>query len=179
MRRSVLSGLLILIASLVACAGNHGTATTRSSLSSGAGQPRDGAVSEATGDSGRHGRTPGPLSRAEVEGLVSRGLAAFLATIRVSPVISNDRFVGFRLDAAQDLSSWRASGADVRLGDVIVRVNGIRIERPEQALWAFEGLRAASSIEVEVLREGSLVTIRSPILGGVSQPGASSVGQER
>lgn len=109
-------------------------------------------------------RHAGPLTRADVEALLAEGLGAFLARIEVSPVIERQRFVGFRLDAAQDLEVWRAAGADIRVGDVIQRVNGIRIERPEQALWAFERLRIVDAVEVQLRRAGVLLTIRHPIL---------------
>jgi general secretion pathway protein C len=110
-------------------------------------------------------RPPGPLNRAEVDALLASGLGSFLARIRVTPVLSRGgRFVGFRLDNARDLDAWRASGVDIRVGDVIVRVNGIRVERPEQALWAFERLRIASAIEIDLLRDGTTTTVRSPIV---------------
>jgi type II secretory pathway component PulC len=114
-------------------------------------------------------RPPGPLTRAEIEALLSRGLGTFLARIDVSPVLDGSRFVGFRLDRADDLAEWNASGADIHLGDVILRVNGIRIERPEQALWAFERLRIAPAIEVELVRNGSPRTIRSPIVDAAAR----------
>jgi general secretion pathway protein C len=114
-------------------------------------------------------RPPGPLTRAEVEALLARGLGTFLARIEVSPVLDGNRFVGFRLDRAEDLAEWNASGADIRLGDVILRVNGIRIERPEQALWAFERLRIAPAIEIDLVRNGTPRTIRSPIVDAVMQ----------
>jgi hypothetical protein len=110
----------------------------------------------------------GPLTRADVEALVAGGLGAFLARIEVSPVMSRGRFVGFRLDAAQDLADWRAAGADIRLGDIVLRINGVRIERPEQAMWAFERLRIVSAIEVELLRDGAPVTVRYPIVDGAT-----------
>ena len=107
-------------------------------------------------------RPPGPLTRGEIEGLVRGGLGVLLGRVEVTPVMSAGRFVGFRLDAAQDLDAWHAAGADIRLGDVIVRVNGVRVERPEQAQWAFERLRIAQAIEVDVLRGGAPTRIRAP-----------------
>jgi general secretion pathway protein C len=114
-------------------------------------------------------RAPGPLTRAEVEALVAQGLGSLLARMQVSPVLAQGRFVGFRLDAAEDLEAWHAAGVDIRTGDVIVRVNGIRIERPEQALWAFERLRIAPAIEVGLLRDGAPLTVRSPILDSTAR----------
>lgn len=121
-------------------------------------------------------RPPGPLTRPEVEALVARGLGVLLSRVDVSPVLdAGHHFVGFRLDRAEDLADWNAAGADVHLGDVIVRVNGIRIEHPEQALWAFERLRIARSIDVDLVRNGTPVTIRSPIVDLATQGPSSSV----
>jgi len=121
-------------------------------------------------------RPPGPLTRPEVEALVARGLGMLLARVDVSAMLdAGHHFVRFRLDRADDLADWNAAGADVHLGDVIVRVNGIHIEHPEQALWAFERLRIARSIDVDLVRNGTPVTIRSPIVDpGAPRPSSSA-----
>ncbi len=117
-------------------------------------------------------RTPGPLTRAEVETALTRGLGVFLARVDVSPAMTNGRFVGFRLERADDIDDWHSAGADIRIGDVILRVNGIRIERPEQALWAFERLRIARAIDVDLIRNGAPRTISTPIVDLVAQQSA-------
>ncbi len=132
------------------------------------GSSGEGARSEAASESTSSPRPSGPLTREEAERLVARGLGPFLARIVVSPVLAAGRFVGFRLDRAADLADWQAAGADIRLGDVILRVNGVRIERPEQGLWAFEQLRIVPAIDVELLRNGTPVRLRSPIVDRVA-----------
>ena len=109
------------------------------------------------------------MTRSEAQAFVAAGLGPFLARVQVTPVLDRGHFVGFRLDGAEDLDAWHSAGADIRVGDVIQHINGLRIERPEQALWAFERLRIAPAIEVEVLRNGAPMTIRSPILDSVAQ----------
>src|SRR5262249_7488472 len=127
MCRLVVYGLLLAFPSLLACAGSRGPVTVRRF------HMAVHATAPGAAVAGHHDRPPGPLTRAEVEALVARGLGSFLARVEVSPVLTGGRFVGFRLDAARDLAAWRASGADVCVGDVVLRVNGIQIERPEQA----------------------------------------------
>jgi type II secretory pathway component PulC len=154
---------------LVLAALSCGCANTRAVAPAAQPAPASPASSGAQAASAPAARAPGPLTRAEVEALVAQGLGTFLARVEVSPVFARGRFVGFRLDSAEDLEAWRAAGADVQVGDVILRVNGIRIERPEQALWAFERLRIAHAIEVDLLRDGAPRTVRSPILDSTAR----------
>ncbi len=109
-------------------------------------------------------RVPGVLTRADIEEFVAHGLGSFLARIDVSPVLDHGRFMGFRLDRADDLESWRAGGADIRVGDVVRRINGISIERPEQAMWAFARLRVSDAVEVVLRRGADEITVRQPIV---------------
>lgn len=108
---------------------------------------------------------PAPmLTRSLVEQTVSRGLGVFLSRVSLTPVVDRQRFVGFRLEAAEDLEQWRAAGADLRLGDVIQRINGQPIERPEQALWTFDQLRIARGIEIVGMRGSAPFRVYSPIV---------------
>lgn len=108
--------------------------------------------------------TPTVLTRALIEQTVSEGLGAFLSRVELTPVVNGQRFMGFRLEAAEDLAAWRAAGADLRVGDVVQQINGQRIERPEQALWAFEQLRIARGIEVVGVRGSAPFRVYSPIV---------------
>ena len=168
MMRSHLCSWLLLVLSITGCAAS----------TNGAARPQSGTASApvetapvtvivpvaAVAIEPAPSRPPGPLTRGEIEALVRGGLGVLLGRVEVTPVMAAGRFVGFRLDAAQDLDAWHAAGADIRLGDVIVRVNGVRVERPEQAQWAFERLRIAQAIEVDLLREGAPTHIRAPIV---------------
>ena len=108
------------------------------------------------------------LTRALIEETVTAGLGAFLSRVSVAPVLDGRRFVGFRLESAEDLELWRSAGADLRLGDVIQRINGQSIERPEQAMWAFNQLRIAQGIEVVGLRGSAPFRVYSPIVDGAA-----------
>jgi type II secretory pathway component PulC len=52
---------------------------------------------------------------------------------------------------------------DVKVGDVVVRVNGKSVERPEQASDVFSSLRSAPALVVELLRGGEARTVTLPI----------------
>jgi hypothetical protein len=131
--------------------------------------PREASSLVSAGSSspslaGASGTSRAGLTRALVEQTVSQGLGVFLSRVSVSPVLRGARFVGFRLEAAEDLEAWRAAGADLRVGDVIQRINGQVIERPEQAMWAFDQLRIARGLEVVGLRGEASFRVYSPIV---------------
>ncbi|MEI8259353.1 MAG: hypothetical protein WCJ30_27110 [Deltaproteobacteria bacterium] len=178
MRHAAVSSVCfaVAISMCVACGAPQTESAPGSFASSGAsGEPLvvEGAGGDTAVAASSSPRPSGPLTREEAERLVARGLGPFLARIEVSPVLAAGRFVGFRLDRATDLADWQAAGADIRLGDVIVRVNGVRIERPEQGLWAFEQLRIVRAIDVELVRQGSPLRLHSPIVERVAARASS------
>ncbi len=91
----------------------------------------------------------GSITRAELDAIVDGGLGRFLQAVEFEPMVDDGHFVGHRVIEVRDP---RLAGVDLRTGDTIVRVNGQPIERPEQALRVFEGLRVASELVIEYLR---------------------------
>jgi len=105
------------------------------------------AVAEASG-----GAT---ITRAQLEAVLDGGLGRFLGRVETEPAREAGQFVGFRIVALEGgLVSADPASSCVRAGDVVVRVNGQIIERPEQAFSVWEGLRVASTLAIEYLRAG-------------------------
>jgi type II secretory pathway component PulC len=94
------------------------------------------------------------LPRSAVHDAVAMGLGAFLQHVTVDdqPVRVAGKFHGFRITALSDGTFW--SGVDLKPGDVITGVNGLPIERPEQAQTAFESLEVSSELRVAYERDG-------------------------
>ncbi|HLK40965.1 MAG TPA: serine protease [Polyangiaceae bacterium] len=94
------------------------------------------------------------LARSAVHAVVAQGLGAFLQHVDVDdhPVMSGGRFHGFRIAALRDAAFW--AGVDLKPGDVVTSVNGLPIERPEQAQTAFDSLDVASELRVAFERDG-------------------------
>jgi type II secretory pathway component PulC len=94
------------------------------------------------------------IGRSVVHAVVAQGLGAFLQHVELDnkPVRVEGRFHGFRIAALHDAPFW--NGVDLKPGDVVTRVNGFPIERPEQAQKAFESLEAASELRVSYDRDG-------------------------
>ena len=111
---------------------------------------------------------PRTLTRELLRGVVARGFGSFLSRVRVSPVLAHGRFVGFRLDCATDLLLWQSAGADLRVGDVITRVNNRSVELPDVAFAVFQSLPDAAELTVDILRDGNPLTLRRTIAPDVS-----------
>lgn len=106
------------------------------------------------------------LRRAAVHEAIAKGLGAFLQHVSVddNPVFFGGKFHGFRIASLNDASFWR--GVDLKPGDVVTRVNGFPIERPEQAVEAFRSLDVASELRVDYEREGVPRELRFTISDG-------------
>jgi S1-C subfamily serine protease len=105
----------------------------------------------------------GEIPRADLLPILDGGLGRFLQGVQTAPHVVDGRFVGFRL-----LSLWpkdaRFQGIDLGPGDVVTRVNGEPVERPEQALKVWNGLRVASALLVEYQRDGEGRELRFAIV---------------
>jgi type II secretory pathway component PulC len=146
MHRRIVHGLggIVVTAGLVACGGGARATTTTTAV-----QPAPQPVMATADVAGRI-----EIPRSELLAVLDAGLGRFLGRVATEPAREGNAFLGFRvvsLDAA-----FRSADADagVRDGDVIVRVNGQVIERPEEALAVWEGLRVASTLAIEYLRAG-------------------------
>jgi type II secretion system protein C len=144
--RTLALGTLVLLA-YAACAGSAPPPAHTAPVES----PSVVATDVDAGATGRDRRT---LVRSAVRAVVAQGLGAFLQHVELDdqPVRSGGKFRGFRIASLKDPQFW--SGVDLRPGDVVTRVNGLPIERPEQAQTAFESLETASELRVSYDREG-------------------------
>jgi hypothetical protein len=121
--------------------------------------------------------SPAVLTRDVLANAVTRGFGSFLGRIAVTPVIdAGGRFQGFRLDRARDLRRWNAAGLDLRAGDIVTRINGRSIERPEMAMSVFSGMRDVTEVQVDVIRGGAPLSVHLAVQGtapvGASTPPA-------
>jgi hypothetical protein len=114
------------------------------------------------------------LRRSAVHAALRAGLGAFLSKVELDdqPVRQDGKFHGFRVTALHDPSFW--NGIDLRPGDVVTKVNGLPIERPEQALEAFHSLESASEVRVTVERDGAPHDIVYPIVDDEKRADASA-----
>jgi type II secretory pathway component PulC len=77
------------------------------------------------------------------------------------PVFLAGKFHGFRIGALKG-KDWQ--GVDLKAGDVVTRVNGFTVERPENAFEAFQSLEVASELRVDFERDGEPRSLRYAIV---------------
>lgn len=93
---------------------------------------------------------------------LSAGPGAFLQRIDVKPALDGGRFHGWRIVALRGgPSAW--GSADLEPGDVVTRVNGHPLERPEQAIVPWRSLAIASELRVGYERDGKPRELRYEI----------------
>jgi type II secretory pathway component PulC len=133
---------LLLLAS--ACGGgSSSSATTDTTASAPENEPAAETYASPT--------TEGAIARAELLPVLDAGFGRFLQGVQTEPHLEGDRFVGFRITRMYP-DDPRFSSLELQPGDTVVRVNASPIERPEQALAVWNGLRVASELVIEYRR---------------------------
>ena len=108
-------------------------------------------------------RPPFTIYRDELDAALDRGLQPLIADVRLKAVHDGPRFVGWRvqfLHPGED--PFRHSA--VRPGDVLMRVNGSPLERPDQMMEVWKSLEEADILTFSVLRAGKPVEVTYAIV---------------
>ncbi len=104
--------------------------------------------------------SPAFFLRRDVQRVLDRGPHDFLASIDEDPLLEGNQFRGWVFRGWRD---DRYAIADLLPGDIILRINGKPIERPEQFMEVWDSLRNASELVIETQRAGKPRTLRYPI----------------
>jgi len=106
---------------------------------------------------------PGAIRRSAVRRALAAGPGAFLQRVELEdePVFAKGRFHGFRIAKLRG-DGWE--GIDLHPGDVVTRVNGKSVERPQDAFEVFHGLEVAREIRVDYERDGAPRAVAYPIV---------------
>jgi type II secretory pathway component PulC len=97
------------------------------------------------------------IQRSELRQVLKQGAQAFIQRVQVRPAFRAGRFFGWRVIA------YRGPGP-VRPGDIVRRINGKGLERPEQFMRAWEGLGRSSQLVLEMVRRGRRLVLRWSIV---------------
>lgn len=95
---------------------------------------------------------PGLLWREDVDRVVEAGLGRFLQQVVIEAKLDDGAFVGWEIRDLRPPEAW--TSVDLLPGDVVTSVNGLPLEREDQAFDAFQGLLKAGELRVTYLRAG-------------------------
>lgn len=101
------------------------------------------------------------LKRSQVKRAIAQGLGVFLQHVTMDdyPAMRDGKFYGFRI---KDIDpEWNVG---LRPGDVVVRINGMPIEHPEEADAALRSLDKAEKLRIDFDRDGKPKAIELPIV---------------
>ena len=105
---------------------------------------------------------PGVVRRAALVRELDAGMARWLQGVEGDRVLSNHRFQGWQIRSLHPEDPCYRE-VDLRPGDVVQKLSGKSIEKPEQAFEVFQALRTAPAIVVDYLRDGSPRKLTLPI----------------
>ena len=83
-------------------------------------------------------------------------LNSLLQTARMVPQIKNGKTIGFKLVEIETGSLLENIG--LRVGDLIVEINQVKLNSPEKALQIFQQVREANNISLGLIRNGKSET---------------------
>ena len=106
----------------------------------------------------------GTISRVALRAELDRGIGRFLQHVRVQAALSRGHFVGWKL------VSLFAKRPEINVqvlkpGDILLRVNGESVERPEAFKSVWDSLADAKEIVLEIERDGQPSTLHYAISG--------------
>ncbi len=101
------------------------------------------------------------ISRATYEEVLKEGMQHVMRWYFVEPHYSGERFVGF---AVKQVLKEELQHGPLRIGDVLLTINGGSIERPEHAMAVWRGLWPRKSLELKLLRKGQPTSYVIPIV---------------
>jgi membrane-associated protease RseP (regulator of RpoE activity) len=77
---------------------------------------------------------------------------------RIVPYFNDGKPAGFKLFAIRPNTLYSKLG--IKNGDVMLKLNGIELSSPENALQAYQGLKDAKIVTMEILRRGKPKTLK-------------------
>lgn len=99
------------------------------------------------------------VQRADVESFMRRGPAFALTQVVVDPVHGTSGFEGYKI-ASLTPAVTAFLQTQVKQGDVLTHLNGIKIERPDDYLQAWNRLKEAPVLSIDFVRDGQKMSAR-------------------
>ena len=103
------------------------------------------------------------LRRAAVLRTLDGGLGHWLRNVDIDPKLEHGRFRGWIIRTLPEGDACYAD-LDLQAGDVVTRINGRPVERPEEASDIWDGLRTSTALVIDFVRAGRPRTLRFRIV---------------
>ena len=107
-------------------------------------------------------QSTGTITRAELVAVLDAAPGRFLQHVDTEPRFQGGHFHGWRL-ASFYPGDERFARVDLLPGDVVLTVNGLPIEQPDQLMRVWELLRTQRSLTVQLERDGQPRELRYDI----------------
>jgi type II secretory pathway component PulC len=105
----------------------------------------------------------GSISRNELRAELGRGIGRFLQNVKTEAVLSHGHFIGWRVLALfPKRTDVQVKG--IKAGDVLVKVNGQSVERPEDFKSIWDSLDTAKELILDIERDGQPSALRYSIV---------------
>jgi len=114
---------------------------------------------------------PGHLARGDVDRVLAFGPPWLLRRVQMEDVARDGKFVGWRLIALPE--EWKS--LDLKPGDVVTKVNGVVVEKPDDLWTVWTALAKASELKVSYERDGAPRELTLPIDGAPGK--GATIGQ--
>jgi hypothetical protein len=122
-----------------------------------ASEPEHRVVERPTAPPGKGLRT-GTIDRGRLNAVLDGGPGQFLRQLEVAPRMDGDRFVGWQLVQLIDHTGPLVD-VDLVPGDVLLAINGKPVSRPDQLTALWDSLRTANTLEAELWRGATKLTL--------------------
>jgi type II secretory pathway component PulC len=96
----------------------------------------------------------GAIARTELAKVLDASPGYFLQHVQTEPRFAHGRFAGWRVVSFFP-GDARFAGVDLQAGDVVTRINGKPIEKPDQFMVVWSELRSSKELVVDVERAGA------------------------
>lgn len=101
------------------------------------------------------------IPRAAYEEVIKEGLPKVMRWYFVAPSYKGAKFVGFQV---VDILKEELLKGPLKIGDVLLTINGSAVERPEHAQAVWRGLWGRRSLQLEIIRDKQKKTYDIPIV---------------
>jgi general secretion pathway protein C len=104
----------------------------------------------------------GTIPRSALKAELDRGIGRFFQQVKPEPVVSHRHLIGWRITALfPNRSDVHVGG--IEIGDIVLRVNGAQVERPEDFIAIWDTLADAKDLTIDIDRGGEVTSVHYSI----------------